>query len=94
MGSVETSGPDIVAEHDHPMLDQLFLGLKGCRCHCYAGAEHALLEENMLLHIPLGSKHHVEVGEGDRLAYIWLDYFLTMEGQKYMNEQHQMKDPE
>jgi quercetin dioxygenase-like cupin family protein len=83
-----------VAEHDHPMLDQLFLGLKGCRCHCYAGYDHALLEENMLLHIPLGEKHHVEVGDGDRLAYIWLDYFLTLEGQKYMNEQHQVKDPE
>lgn len=94
MGSVETSGPDIVAEHDHPMLDQLFLGLKGCRCHCYAGAEHALLEENMLLHIPLGSKHHVEVVEGDRLAYIWLDFFLTLEDQKYMNEQHHVEDPE
>lgn len=94
MGSVETYGPDRVAEHDHPMLDQLFLGLQGCRGHCYAGDDHALLEENMLLHIPLGSRHHVEVGEGDRLAYLWLDFFLTLEGQKYMNEQHQVQDPE
>jgi len=94
MGSVETSGPDCVAEHVHPMLDQLFLGLKGCRCQCYAGDDHALLEENMLLHIPLGAKHRVEVDEGNLLAYIWLDFFLTIEGQKYMNEQHQVKDPE
>lgn len=93
MGSVETSGPDRVAEHEHPMLDQLFLGLKGCRGHCYAGGDYALLEENMLLHIPLGSRHRVEVREGDRLAYIWFDFFLTLEGQKYMNEQHRMEDP-
>jgi mannose-6-phosphate isomerase-like protein (cupin superfamily) len=92
MGSVETTGPDEVGEHDHPMLDQLFFGLAGCRCTCYAENEKAVLTENMMLHIPLGSKHAVSVAEGDRLAYIWLDFFLTLEGQKYMNEQHQMDE--
>ncbi len=93
MGSVETTGPDRVEEHDHPMLDQLFLGRKGCRCHCYAGGEYQLLEENRMLHIPLASKHHVEVEPGDLLSYIWFDFFLSLEGQNYMNEQHKMKDP-
>jgi quercetin dioxygenase-like cupin family protein len=90
MGSVETTGPDEVGEHEHPMLDQIFLGLQGCRCYCYADGEEDLLTENVMLHIPLGSRHHVEVRAGDKLAYIWMDFFLTLEGEKYMREQHQM----
>ncbi len=93
MGSVETSGPDIVAKHSHPMLDQLFLGLPGCRCTCFAGKEQILLEENLLLHIPLGSEHYIEVEAGNRLAYIWFDFFLSLEGQTYMSEQHHIEEP-
>ncbi len=92
MGSVETEGPDEVAAHDHPMLDQLFFGLPGCRCNCHADGDTALLTENLLLHIPLGSMHAVSVEEGNKLAYIWMDFFLTLEGEKYMGEQHQMDD--
>ena len=92
MGSVETSGPDEVGEHEHPMLDQIFLGLKGCRCSCYAGGEEAVLTEHMMLHIPLGSKHHVSVADRDKLVYIWMDFFLSLEGEKYMGEQHQMEE--
>jgi len=88
MGSVETEGPDQVAEHEHPMLDQVFLGLNGCKCTCIANGKRKLLTENMILHIPLGSKHSVYVADGDKLAYIWFDFFLSLEGQKYMNEQH------
>jgi len=92
MGSVETEGPDTVAEHKHPMLDQLFFGLKGCGCTCTADGNSRLLTENMLLHIPLGSKHFVSVAEGEKLAYIWIDFFLTLEGQAYINEQHRLED--
>ena len=92
MGSVYTEGHDSVAEHDHPMLDQLFLGLENCRCTCSADGEKIVLTENMMLHIPLGAKHSVSVLEGDTLYYIWFDFFLTLEGQKYMKEQHHMKD--
>jgi quercetin dioxygenase-like cupin family protein len=88
MGSVETEGPDEVAEHEHPNLDQLFFGLSACNCTCYADNEKAVLTENSLLHIPLGSKHSVMVEDGEKLSYIWFDFFLTLEGQKYMNEQH------
>lgn len=92
MGSVETEGPDLVAEHEHPMLDQVFLGLNGCRCTCIANGKRRLLTENMILHIPLGSKHSVYVADGDKVAYIWFDFFLTLEGQKYMNEQHHIDE--
>ena len=92
MGSVETEGPDEVGEHEHPMLDQIFFGLKGCKCICFANGEQTVLTENLILHIPLASKHYVSVAVGDKLAYIWMDFFLTLEGEKYMGEQHQMED--
>ncbi len=92
MGSVETAGPDEVSEHEHPMLDQIFLGLKGCRCSCYADGEETLLIENMMLHIPLGSGHYVSVADRDKLAYVWMDFFLNLEGEKYMGEQHRMEE--
>ena len=94
MGSVETMGPDEVAEHEHPMLDQVLLGLEDCQCTVHAGDEEALLMENLLLHIPLGSRHGVTVAEGEKLTYIWMDFFLSLEGQKYMEEQHHIKDSE
>jgi len=87
----ETEGPDEVGEHCHPILDQLFLGLSSCNCIFYADDEQTILSENMLLHIPLGSKHAVSVSKGNTLAYIWMDFFLTLEGEKYMREQHQME---
>ena len=92
MGSVESEGPDSVAEHKHPMLDQLFMGLKDCRCTCYADGKKQLLTENMMLHIPLGAKHSVTVSDDDKLAYIWFDFFLNHDGQRYMSEQHHLDD--
>jgi len=92
MGSVETEGPGEVGEHEHPMLDQVFFGLQDCRCNCFADGEKTVLTENMMLHIPLGSKHYVSVAGGNKLAYIWMDFFLTLEGEKYMGEQHQIEE--
>ena len=92
IGTVETTGPDEVGAHEHPMLEQLFLGLPGCKCTVRANEASILLVENMILHIPLGSMHSVSVEEGEKLSYIWLDFFKTIEGQDYISEQHQMDD--
>lgn len=88
MGAVKTEGADHVDKHRHPMLDQIFLGLEECKCMCDADGDKALLEENMILHIPLGSNHSVSVKQGDTLFYIWMDFFLTIDGEKYMDQQH------
>ncbi len=92
MGTVTTEGPDKVGAHKHPMLDQLFFGLDGCECHVYADGSEAVLKENMLLHIPLASTHSSSVDAGKKLNYLWMDFFQSLEGQKYMNEQHKMVD--
>jgi len=92
IGSVETKGPDAVEAHEHPMLDQLFLGLDDCMCTIHADGVQAVLREYTLLHIPLGSRHHAEVATGDLLSYIWMDFFLTLAGESYISDQHIMED--
>lgn len=84
VGTVETTGPDIVGAHSHPMLEQLFLGLKDNDITVTAGAARANLKQFTLLHIPLGSNHGAEVAAGKKLHYVWMDFFTTKEGQEWL----------
>ena len=88
IGSVETSGPDEVAAHTHPMLDQLFFGLSGNDCMVMADNAESRFLENDLLHIPLGSMHGVSVEAGKHLHYIWIDLFHSEEEMGYMKDTH------
>ncbi|GEM_PF-358054 len=92
MGSVETCGPDEVGAHSHPMLEQLFYGLKGNDCIVIADGIKTAFKENILLHIPLGSRHGVDVEEGKLLNYVWMDLFRSQEDMGYIKENHIMKD--
>lgn len=88
MGSVQTSGPDVVASHSHPMLEQLFYGLQGNSCSVMADGHEAPFEEDTLLHIPLGSNHGVRVGRERFLHYIWMDFFRTQQDMSYLSDSH------
>ncbi|MBL7696938.1 MAG: right-handed parallel beta-helix repeat-containing protein [Chitinophagaceae bacterium] len=92
MGSVETTGPDEIGAHTHPMLEQLFFGLANNDCVVTADGIKAGFRENMLLHIPLGSRHGVKVHDGKRLNYIWMDHFRNSEDMIYIKANHIMKD--
>lgn len=92
MGSVQTTGVDEVGEHTHPMLEQLFYGLPGNDCIVTANGIRTAFGENILLHIPLGSKHGVKVEEGKILNYIWMDHFRSTDDMWYMKANHFMKD--
>jgi hypothetical protein len=85
MGTVETVGPDSVGAHEHPMLEQLFLGLVGNKCTVYADDTQVEFLEHSLLHIPLGSRHSVSVEEGESLHYVWMDFFLTKQGEDWLD---------
>lgn len=88
IGSVETSGPDDVAAHKHPMLEQLFFGLKGNDVVVTANEAETRFLENDLLHIPLGSRHGVSVESGKALHYIWIDLFHSQEDMGYIKDSH------
>lgn len=92
IGTVQSKGPDEVGAHEHPMLDQLFLGLTDCHCTIHAEEQMAVLEEWLILHIPLASRHRVSVLSGDSLHYMWIDFFATIDGEKYMTEAHKMNE--
>jgi quercetin dioxygenase-like cupin family protein/mannose-6-phosphate isomerase-like protein (cupin superfamily) len=84
MGTVETSGPDAVGAHRHPMLEQIFLGLKGNDITVSADDDRANLTGFAILHIPLGSNHGAQVAEGKKLHYVWMDFFMAKEGQEWL----------
>lgn len=92
VGSVETTGPDKIDKHSHPMLEQLFLGLSGNYCVVEADNAQALFKEYDLLHIPLGSNHGVTVEKGNNLHYIWIDIFKSQEDMAYIKNNHFEKE--
>ncbi|MBI4894038.1 MAG: cupin domain-containing protein [Acidobacteria bacterium] len=93
MGTVETAGPDVVGRHRHPMLEQLFLGLKGNDITVLADADSANLTPLSILHIPSASMHGAEVTAGRKLHYVWMDFFATKEGQEWL-KMHKPETPE
>ncbi len=86
IGTVESRGPDTVGLHCHPMLEQYFLGLDGNDITVVTDGVRTRLGAFELLHIPLGSSHGVEVDEGCRLHYMWMDFFLDRHGQDWLKE--------
>jgi hypothetical protein len=84
VGTVETTGPDTVGLHRHPMLEQLFLGLKDNDITVSADEAKADLKAFSILHIPLGSNHGAEVATGKKLYYLWMDFFVSKEGQEWL----------
>jgi len=84
IGTVETTGPDKVGAHRHPMLEQLFLGLKDNDITVIADDAKANLTPFSILHIPLGSNHGAEVADGKKLYYVWMDFFAAKEGQEWL----------
>lgn len=92
MGTVETTGPDEVGAHRHPMLDQMFLALADNDVIVTADETHARLKEFSLLHIPLGSLHGVKAEPGTKLYYMWMDFFLTKEGEEWLKTHKPMTE--
>jgi len=88
IGSVQTSGDDQVAAHKHPMLEQLFFGLKSNRCTVTADDAKVAFGRHDLLHIPLGSVHSVEVRSPDQMHYLWIDLFKDQAGMDYIAQEH------
>lgn len=84
MGTVYTKGPDKVAAHKHPMLEQLFLGLSKNNCTVHADDAQVAFPEFALLHIPLGSTHSVVVEKEKDMHYVWMDFFLNREGEEWL----------
>jgi quercetin dioxygenase-like cupin family protein len=92
IGMVEARGPDTVGLHSHPMLEQYFLGLEQNDITVLIDGAKASLQAGELLHIPLGSHHGAEVAAGSQLRYLWIDFFLSRDGQEWLKE-HRPVDP-
>jgi hypothetical protein len=91
MGTVETVGPDRVGAHQHPMLEQLFLGLTDNQTMVYADSAQIYFPEYTILHIPLGSSHSVSVKENNKMYYVWMDFFRDKKGEAWLKTHKKQK---
>ncbi len=88
MGSVETTGPDRIEPHAHPVLDQLFFSFAENDCHLLIDGASFRFGGNYLLHIPLGSEHGIDAKPGDSVHYLWIDFFQKSEDMQYLVDVH------
>lgn len=73
MGSVEAHGDDLIGQHAHPMLDQLFFSFPENDMDLLIDCRICPMKGNTLLHIPLGSNHGVIARGEQYIHYLWID---------------------
>ena len=88
IGSVETSGPDAVAAHEHPFCDQLFFSFEENDMEVLIEDLSVSMNGNVLLHIPLGSSHGITVPSGGYAHYLWIDFVVDSRGVEYIKSAH------
>lgn len=89
IGSVESYGYDYVKPHSHPMLDQYFFSFPENNMSLIINGEKIPMDGNVIVHIPLGADHGVEVTGTDHLHYMWIDFLPDNEaGIKRLDERH------
>lgn len=89
IGSVESYGYDYVKPHSHPMLDQFFFSFPENNMLLIINGEKIPMDGNVMVHIPLGADHGVEVTGTDHLHYMWIDFLPDNEaGLKRLDERH------
>ncbi len=89
IGSVESYGYDYVKPHSHPMLDQFFFSFPENNMDLIINGEKIPMDGNVMVHIPLGADHGVEVTGTDHLHYMWIDFLPDNEaGLKRLDERH------
>jgi len=89
IGSVESYGYDYVKPHSHPMLDQFFFSFPENNMRLIINGEMIPMDGNVMVHIPLGADHGVEVTGTDHLHYMWIDFLPDNEaGLKRLDERH------
>ncbi|MFY0625902.1 MAG: hypothetical protein JXR07_06395 [Reichenbachiella sp.] len=92
METVETLGPDKVQAHEHPMLEQLFLGLTNNEVTVFADDAKIDFPAYSVLHIPLGSSHSVEVGDNKKMYYMWMDFFKDKKGEEWLKTHNTVEE--
>ncbi len=74
IGSVESVDRDTVKAHAHPMLDQFFFSFPENEMDVVINGEPIHMLGNIIMHIPLGADHGVEVYDGKHMHYMWIDF--------------------
>lgn len=89
MGSNEAGENDRVEMNNHPHIDQYFFSFPENDVFLLIENKKIHFTGNTFLHVPLGCNHGVEIGSGQKMHYIWIDFIIDAEGIKYLDTVHQ-----
>ena len=88
MGSVQTTGPDQIQLHAHPVFDQLFFSFAENHCDLLIDGKTFCFGGNCLLCIPRGSEHGIDAKPGHTVHYLWLDFFEKSDDMDFIVQTH------
>lgn len=88
IGSVETYGVDSVRSHAHAMLDQFFFSFPENDIDVLINGEAMPMGGDIIMHIPLGADHGVNVAEGKHCHYMWIDFMVDDTAMKRLDTSH------
>ena len=88
MGSVESYGPDRVEPHAHPLLDQFFFSFSENDINLLIDDRVQPFGGTTIIYIPLGSTHGVDIPEGKKMHYLWIDFIIDPIGVEYLDKVH------
>ena len=88
MGSNEAEENDRVEINNHPSIDQYFFSFPDNDVTLLIEERKIAFKGNTLLHVPLGANHGVEIGPGQKMHYLWIDFIVDEEGMRYLDTIH------
>ena len=89
MGSNESGENDRVEMNNHPAIDQYFFSFPDNNVILRIEEERIPFKGNSILHVPLGAYHGVEIGAGQKMHYMWIDFIVDEKaGLEYLNTVH------
>jgi len=90
MGTNESYGPDRVGIHEHPLIDQFFYSFSENDVILLIDGKRQPYKGNTLIHFPRVSKHGMEIPEGKKMHYLWMDFIMDPKGVDFLDEVHKM----
>lgn len=89
MGSNESGENDRVEMNNHPAIDQYFYSFPDNDVILRIEESRIHFKGDTVLHVPLGAFHGVEIGENQKMHYVWIDFIVDQEaGLEYLNTVH------
>lgn len=89
MGSNEAEENNRIEMNNHPAIDQYFFSFPENNVTLQIEERKIDYKGMTLLHVPLASYHGLEIGSGQKMHYLWIDFIVDEQaGMEYLDTVH------